>query len=62
MIKKCNLIIKYKWESGIYNLKDMVDLVLKNVITKEQFFSITRHNFYSAKENELKSQKNYDII
>ena len=62
MIRKCNLIVKYKWENGIYNLKDMVNLVLKNVITKEQFFSITRYNFYSAKENELKNQKNYDII
>ena len=62
MIRKCNLMVKYKWETGIYNLKDMVNLVLKNVITKEQFFSITRYNFYSAKENELKNQKNYDII
>ena len=62
MIRKCNLIIKYKWEYGIYSLKDMVNLVLKNVITKEQFFSITRYNFQSAKESELKNQKNYDII
>lgn len=62
MIRKCNLLIEYKWEHGVYNLKDMVNLVLKNVITKEQFFSITRYNFQSAKESELKNQKNYDII
>ncbi len=55
MIKKNNLIIKQKWEYGIYSLKDMVDLVLKNIITEEQFFSITRYNFNSIKNRELKN-------
>lgn len=38
-------LIKYKWESGIYNIKDMINLVKDNVLTKEKFFEITRFSY-----------------
>ena len=38
-------LIKYKWDSGVYSLEDMVKLVLDNIINEEQFFSITSYNF-----------------
>lgn len=55
MIRKRNFIIKYKWENGSYSLEDMINLVLKNVITEEQFFSITRYNFNGVKDKKLKN-------
>lgn len=39
-----NLII-YKWEHRVYDLKDMAKLVQDNVITKNDFFDITRYNY-----------------
>lgn len=39
-----NLII-YKWEHRVYDLKDMVKLVQNNVITKDDFFDITRYSY-----------------
>lgn len=37
--------IKYKWEHGAYNIKDMIKLVKKENITKEDFFIITRCHY-----------------
>lgn len=69
MIRKKNRVIKYKWDNGTYNLKNMIELVLNNTINEEQFFSITRYNYKSIKEkydsnqlDNLKNEKNYDII
>lgn len=38
-------LILYKWEQGIYELKDMIRLVQQKIISKEEFFEITRYNF-----------------
>ena len=38
-------IIQYKWKCGIYQLKDMVELVRNQTINQEIFFDITRFNF-----------------
>lgn len=38
-------LIKNKWELGIYELVDMMNLVLENKITKQDFFEITRYNY-----------------
>ena len=40
-------LIQYKWEQGVYQLKDMVKIVQEKIITKEDFFNITRYNFDS---------------
>ena len=39
-------IIKYKWQSGVYGLKEMIDLVNTNTITQEQFSIITGYDYY----------------
>jgi hypothetical protein len=38
-------MIKYKWENGIYDLTHMINLVIFEEISKEQFFEITRFNY-----------------
>lgn len=38
-------IIKYKWQKGVYHLSYMAQLVRHNVLTKEQFHSITGYNY-----------------
>lgn len=40
-----NNLIRYKWESGVYRLKEMIELVKKEKITQQQFFDITRYNY-----------------
>ena len=45
-------LIKYKWDTGVYDLKRMVRLVLNNKISEKQFFNITRYNFKSVKEKQ----------
>ena len=40
-------LIKHKWELGIYELVDMMNLVIENKITKQDFFEITRYNYDS---------------
>lgn len=48
-------IITYKWEQGIYNLKDLIYLVEFRQITPAQFFEITRYN-YAATIQKYKDQ------
>lgn len=38
-------LIQYKWSMGVYQLKDMVDLVNNKIIDEETFFDITRKKF-----------------
>ena len=45
-----NLII-YKWEHKVYDLQDMVKLVQDSVITKDDFFDITRYNYDGVTDN-----------
>ena len=40
-------LIKHKWELGVYELVDMMNLVMENKITKQDFFEITRYNYDS---------------
>lgn len=37
--------IIYKWQHGVYDLKDMIKLVKENIITDKDFFDITRFRF-----------------
>lgn len=39
------ILIEYKWNHGIYELKDMIELVKNQKITKQEFFDITRYNY-----------------
>lgn len=45
MFLESSAITTYKWDQGVYSLKDMVILVRYNQITPEQFFEITRYNY-----------------
>lgn len=45
-------VIKYKWEHGAYNLEDMIELVKKENITKEDFFTITRYYYDKILEKD----------
>lgn len=39
------ILIEYKWNSGVYQLKDMIKLVEDQKLTKQEFFDITRYNY-----------------
>lgn len=39
------ILIQYKWQHGVYQLKDMIKMVESDIITKEDFFYITRFDF-----------------
>ena len=43
-------LIAYKYRIGAYTLEDMIELVEKGFITKEDFFNITRYNFDGVKK------------
>lgn len=52
-------IIIYKWEHRVYDLKDMTKLVEDNIITKDDFFDITRYNYDGVIDNIIcKIRKN----
>ena len=42
---KDTILIEYKWNQGIYELKDMIELVKDQKLTKQEFFDITRYNY-----------------
>lgn len=44
-IFQSKVIIKHKWDHGVYTLEDMINLVKNGNITKEEFFNITRYNY-----------------
>lgn len=44
-------VIKYKWQNGVYDLKDMIILVKNNMLNEQQFFNITRYKYQSVKDN-----------
>lgn len=39
------ILIEYKWNHGVYELKDMIELVKNQRLTKQEFFDITRYNY-----------------
>lgn len=38
-------IIVYKWEHGVFSIEDMIRMVDSKILSKEQFFEITRYNY-----------------
>jgi len=42
-------LITYKWESGVYDLEDLVKLVENEELTVDEFFEITRLNYAATK-------------
>lgn len=53
-MKEFNLIkIQEKWNCGAYELIDMINLVKKEKISKQDFFQITRYNY----DGVLKTRK-----
>ena len=51
-----NSLIKYKWEQGVYGIKDMVSLVEIGTITSENFKEITRKDYKAIRE-KIKKQE-----
>ena len=45
------VIIQYKWQHGIYELKDMIQFVENKILSKQQFFEITRFNYDGVKNS-----------
>lgn len=45
------IVINYKWQTGVYDLKKMIQLVKNNNLTKEDFFEITRKHYDKIKNN-----------
>ena len=43
-------LIKFKWTAGVYDLNVMCNLVDNHSITPEEFYEITRYNYYATKE------------
>lgn len=46
-------LIKYKWQHGIYKIKDMIEFVNHKTLTKQQFFEITRYSYDGLKDIEI---------
>lgn len=44
-----NTLIKYKWQTGVYKIQDMLKLVENGTINKQDFFEITRYNYNGIK-------------
>lgn len=51
-----NTLVKYKWQTGVYKIQDMLKLVKDEIISKQDFFKITRYNYDGIKEKEVKTQ------
>lgn len=45
-------VIKYKWQHGVYDLKDMIILVEKDLLNKQEFFDITRYRYHGVKNKD----------
>lgn len=50
-------LIKYKWESGVYTLKEMIQLVKQQELSQQQFFDITRYNYDNIKQSNKALKK-----
>ena len=45
------LLIKYKFEQGVYSLKLIFQMVEDDMLTPEEFDFITSFDYYGIKEN-----------
>lgn len=52
-------ILKYKWDCGIYSLKDMLNFVENGHISEEIFNNITRYNYKGVKYLIFQKQSLY---
>ena len=43
-------LVKFCWEQGSYSIKDMIELVKDGIITKQDFFDITRMHYDVMKQ------------
>lgn len=41
-------LIEFKWENGVYDLKDLLKLVENKEINEKEFFEITRIDYAAA--------------
>ena len=45
-------ILQYKWDTGVYGLEELSELVQSKEITEKDFFEITRYNYKSIQEEK----------
>lgn len=50
-------ILQYKWDTGVYGLKELSELVQLKEITEKDFFEITRYNYKSIQEEKRRVLK-----
>lgn len=43
-------VIKHKWDNHVYEIQDMMKFVQNNIISKKDFFDITRYNYDGVKK------------
>lgn len=53
MTKESYHLIKFKYNKGVYSLEEMCKFVENNLITEEDFHSITGYNYKGIKERGL---------
>lgn len=54
--KYINNLIKYKWQTGVYGLQDMVRLVQEGTIDKQDFTDITRYSYQGVSNSKIDSE------
>ena len=45
-------LIEYKWQQGVYTLQQMMRMVENHIITKDQFFELTRFYYDGVKKSK----------
>lgn len=50
-------LVKYKWEHGVYALKQMITLVQQGFLTEEDFFDITRCHYNMVLKTRFSEDK-----
>jgi len=50
MIKESNDLIRHKYETGVYSLKQMIEFVEERTITEEEFHWITSYSYKGLKK------------
>ena len=54
--KYINTLVKYKWQTGVYNIQEMTELVEKGVIDKQEFADITRLSYQGVNQPKINSE------
>lgn len=59
MLTENYLLIRYKWDHGIYKIEDIIKAVEQGKITKQDFLQITSYNYdgFNKNKNKIKQEE-----